>query len=566
MTMDRANRRSRRRAGWIVLAVGVVFAVAGIVLPFILGAAFVSFPGGPVDQTIQANGSYTQLVNPATLAPQTGQTRDLCLNRRLRTVETTGNTVILQQDDSESIGTLSPPPKVPDCTLPWLHVSQRYAIDQDSVRNVASPQAYAYAPGNTVDRSPAYSVNLPLGTGNGPYLMWDDATGSTYPLTADGSTTVDRLQLKKFHGHLDAAPVSAAFLATLAPLGLTSTMTLDQLTPQLTAAGVDVNQLRNVAVLQLNGNDKDVTSDRAVVDGILQAPQTISYLLATDVQLLVYPKTGTIVSADVRQTLEMRPDITGIDRVLAIISQPKYAGRVGAGRRGCRAGETDRQAADDDAVHGELFADVAVDRQRGGVRQVARRRHRHADGHHPAHHRTGGPGADPGGRGAAGVGRAAHRGRRPGTRPILSRRKTVARHAPDRRQHIPQRPAGLAGGRAVIGAVTVGGSGRPVADQPDGGRDEQRGQAEQVAALDPLEWPEPAAWLVAHPVLVAVLGDVAHRVDGRVKRVGSDLLGGWVVALEELADRRLAERLSVPPGVPRADEPGGTRQVGVVGD
>ena len=328
MTMDRANRRSRRRAGWIVLAVGVVFAVAGIVLPFILGAAFVSFPGGPVDQTTQANGSYTQLVNPATLAPQTGQTRDLCLNRRLRTVETTGNTVILQQDDSELIGTLSPPPKVPDCTLPWLHVSQRYAIDQDSVRNVASPQAYAYAPGNTVDRSPAYSVNLPLGTGNGPYLMWDDATGSTYPLAADGSTTVDRLQLEKFHGHLDAAPVSAAFLATLAPLGLTSTMTLDQLTPQLTAAGVDVNQLRNVAVLQLNGNDNDVTSDRAVVDGILKVPPTISYLLATDVQLLVYPKTGTIVSADVRQTLEMRPDITGIDRVLAIISQPKYAGRA----------------------------------------------------------------------------------------------------------------------------------------------------------------------------------------------------------------------------------------------
>ena len=67
----------------------------------------------------------------------------------------------------------------------------------------------------------------------------------------------------------------------------------------------------------------------------------------------------------------------------------------------------------------------------------------------------------------------------------------------------------------MIGAVTVGGSGRPVADQPDGGRDEQSGQAEQVAALDPLEWPESAAWLVAHPVLVAVLGDAgpAELVD-----------------------------------------------------
>lgn len=333
MTMDRTDRRARRRAGRIILAAGVVLAVAGIVLPFILGAAFVSYPGGPVDQTTLAVGRYTQLVNPATLAPQSPRSRVLCLVSRLRTVETTGGTVILQQDGSESLGPSSPAPPAPPpptttpCPLPspLAQFSQRYAIDQDSVRNVASPQAYAYTPGNTVDRSPAYSVNLPLGTGHGPYLMWDDATGQTYRISAEGSTTRDGLGLERFGGTAPPAPVSAAFLATLSPLGLPSTMTLDQLEPQL-APQLPVNPAANwvdvikSALKGLSGNDLNTTSDRAVVDGILLKPMPVSYLLSTQVQLQVYPKTGTIVSADVMQTLQMRSEIAGLQRVLAILS------------------------------------------------------------------------------------------------------------------------------------------------------------------------------------------------------------------------------------------------------
>jgi len=311
MRGDRSRHSVRRRAAQAVLAAGVVLAVAGIVLPFILSAAFVSYPGGPVDQSIGATGTYTLLVNPATLVPQSPQSQPLSLERRLSTVETTGNTVIMQQDDSEKIG-----------PLPALVFTQRYAIDQDSVRNVASPQAYAYTPGNTVDRSPAYSVNLPLGTGNGPYPLWDDATGQTYPLTAQGSVTRDGLRLLRFHGHLAGARVSPAFLTALAPLGLPATATLTDLTPQLMAAGVDVTQLLSGPLRQLDSTDQNV------VKGIINAPITVGYLLTTDVTLLVDPQTGTIVSLDrISQTLAMRPEIAGIGRVLAILSQAKYAAK-----------------------------------------------------------------------------------------------------------------------------------------------------------------------------------------------------------------------------------------------
>ena len=91
-----------------------------------------------------------------------------------------------------------------------------------------------------------------------------------------------------------------------------------------------------------------------------------------------------------------------------------------------------------------------------------------------------------------------------------------------------------------------GGSGGAAADQPDGRGDEQDRQREQPAALDPLEWPEPAAGLVAHPERVAVLGKVAHRVRERLRRVRPDLSGDGVVGLEDLADRRLDERLYGP--------------------
>src|SRR5580693_9655247 len=85
--------------------------------------------------------------------------------------------------------------------------------------------------------------------------------------------------------------------------------------------------------------------------------------------------------------------------------------------------------------------------------------------------------------------------------------------------------AGCGCGVRLPGGVA---SGRAAADQPDGRGDEQHRQREQPAALDPLEWPEPAARLVPRPLRVSVLGEVLQHIDHRPALVYLDIATGHV--------------------------------------
>src|SRR5580700_12045327 len=107
------------------------------------------------------------------------------------------------------------------------------------------------------------------------------------------------------------------------------------------------------------------------------------------------------------------------------------------------------------------------------------------------------------------------------------------------------------------------GSGGAPADQPDGRGDEQYRQREQPAALDPLEWPEPAAWLVAGPQRVPVLDEVLVH-GGVVLRDPALPPGQLRRPLEDLAEHGLADRLAAL-GVPLlADDPGEAGRVRVL--
>jgi hypothetical protein len=305
------GRSGRARALFVV---GVVCILVALALPALLRATAVTYPSSAFrDTTVHATGTATLLVDPATLLPlpQPGRALPLDLQRRVHTVDTVGHTVGVQEDDTLSIGGLPP-----------QRFSSRHTIDSTTLRNVASAQAYAYTPSNVVDRAPAYSVTFPFSSGTADYPVWSDEVGQPVAYTYVEKTDVGTLGVNRYHGVPDSTDLQPAFLAQLAPEGLPSTMTFDQLKPQLAAAGVNVDEFVNLALRQLD------QPDQQAVNALLAGPIPLTYQLSGDSRVLVEPRTGTIVSLDrVDHTLAEHPDFSGIGRIYAIISQDKYTAK-----------------------------------------------------------------------------------------------------------------------------------------------------------------------------------------------------------------------------------------------
>lgn len=302
----------RRRRARALFVLGVALIVVAAALAILLRATVVTYPDDAFrDTTVQATGTATLLVDPATLLPVAapGRTLPLDLQRRVHTVGTAGGTVIVEEDDALSIAGLPPQRFV-----------QRFTVDGNTARNLATAQAYAYTPDNVVDRSPAYSVAFPFSAGTGTYPVWSDETGQPVTYTYVEKTTVDGLGVNRYHGVLDSTDLTPALLAQLTQDGLPSTMTFDQLKPQLAADGVNIDGFVNVALRQLE------QPDQQAVNALLAAPVPLAYQLSADSQLLVEPRTGAIVSVDrVDKTITERPEFSGIGRIYAIITQDKYA-------------------------------------------------------------------------------------------------------------------------------------------------------------------------------------------------------------------------------------------------
>ena len=64
---------------------------------------------------------------------------------------------------------------------------QPTAVARNPDEDGGSEKSYAYAPDNVTDRSPYYSINLPCGSGKGPYEVWKNETGTAYVFERDGA-------------------------------------------------------------------------------------------------------------------------------------------------------------------------------------------------------------------------------------------------------------------------------------------------------------------------------------------------------------------------------------------
>jgi hypothetical protein len=296
----------------LLIGVGVLLMILAGVWRLAVPPLAIKLPDD-LDKTAHATGTFTLYLNPATKTPiDDPQSYPLDIERRLRVASSTSKTAVLREDDVEVIKGLPDP--VGHQTL-----VQQYVLDRRSMKDVDSDQAYAYSASSKVDRSPAYSVQLPFDTGKGPYQIWKNEAGRSYAFTGEGTTHANGITVQLLHGTLKGAKVEPYYIDTLSSV-LPKTLTPAEAAAQLESQGVDAAALTTVVLPQLD------PADRAEITSILSQPVNLRYTVDVDTHLGIEQRTGAIVNLrKIDQTIYVSPDVTGIGRAQLILAEQKYA-------------------------------------------------------------------------------------------------------------------------------------------------------------------------------------------------------------------------------------------------
>ena len=300
-------------------------------------------------------------------------------------IETDGSRAVVAENDVEQIGNLKP-----------QDLQQRYVLDRKSLKNVADPRAWAYTPSNKIDRSPAYSINLPFSSGKGPYQVWKNESGVSYAFTKTASVRRGAVTLYRYQGSMTSAPAQSYYIDQLASQGIPKALTPTQAAAQLKAQGADPALLETVVLPAL------APVDRSSALAILAQNVPLNYTIDVHTSFLVEPKTGAIVGLEqINQTLYATPDIQGIGRIQTILDKPQYAKNAGSAVRSSDHRQARPQAAPQPHLQHHLRPAARIGRRSGRIRQGSRRQDHARQGHHPVGDRRR--------RGAADTGRARRR-------------------------------------------------------------------------------------------------------------------------------------------------------------
>ncbi len=294
----------------MLFSVGVLLIVLGVIAAFALPALAVKYPGGPLDKTAHAQGTFTLYIDPASAAQLASpQKLPLDIKRNLHVIETDGSRAVVQENDVEQIGNLKP-----------QDLQQRYVVDRKSLKDVADDRAWAYTPSNKIDRSPAYSINLPFSAGKGPYQVWKNESGVSYAFTKTATVKQAGVTLYRYEGSMKDAPAQSYYIDQLASQGIPKSLTPTQAAAQLKALGADPALLESAVLPALE------PVDRSSAQTILAQNVPLKYSIDVHTSFLVEPKTGAIVGLEqINQTLYATPDIQGIGRIQTILNKPQYA-------------------------------------------------------------------------------------------------------------------------------------------------------------------------------------------------------------------------------------------------
>jgi Porin PorA len=301
----RSGHRYPRTALWI----GAVLALAAAAWMVLGVPTFVKYPTD-VDASPRYEGDFRAFVDFSMVPLDEPMEVPLTIDRHIEAIgnESGSSQVLVRETIAQKAGDLV------DTTQ-----TNQYVMDRSTLQNVADDRAYAFDEANVVDRSGAYRLNLPFDTSRDEtYEIYKNEIDATYELAADTRTPtseIEGLELSNFAVSVDEAPLSDAYLAQLNEVvTLPESLTLDELKPQLLAAGIDVDAVMSALTPVLTPEDAATLSEFA------SQPIPVDYVLSFDGTTAVEPVTGIDVRVATVETVGARPVLTSLPALQEVLS------------------------------------------------------------------------------------------------------------------------------------------------------------------------------------------------------------------------------------------------------
>jgi hypothetical protein len=314
--------RTKRRFPTIVLAISAGFAAAALLWWAFAVPALVKYPTD-LDVTARYEGTFTLFVDATTTAPlATPLQVPLHIERHIRSLgnESSSSRVVVEATITQKAGDLV------DATQ-----TNAYVMDRRTLQNVADDRAYAFDPSNVVDRSGSYRLNLPFDTSSRPtYPIYKNEIAATYEMHRNTTTPASNaagLHLRNFTGSATEVPLDDAYLAQLKKVvALPGSMTLDQLKPQLKAAGLDVDAALEAVAPVITADDL------ASLARIAAKPIPLQYVLSFEGTAGVEPTTGAEVDVGAAESVGAKPVLADVAALQTLIAHyPDVPEAVAAG-------------------------------------------------------------------------------------------------------------------------------------------------------------------------------------------------------------------------------------------
>lgn len=307
-SQPRARRRHRypRTALWVTAGL----ALAALAWMVIGVPTFVKYPTD-LEASPHYKGTFRAYVDMSMKPLAQPMSLPLTIDRHIQAIsdQSGASTVLVRENIDQKAGHL-------------VNTSQTndYVMDRSTLKNVADPRAYAFEKSNAVDRAGAYRLNLPFDTSRDEtYPIYKNEIADTYTLASDKrdpTSKVEGLTLSNFRGRVDEAPLSDAYLAELnKAVKLPSSVTLDQLAPQLRAAGIDVDALTAALAPVLS------PADAATLSTFAAQPIPLRYVLSFDGRVGIEPVTGAEVRVGAVETVGVRPVLTDLPALRQLLGR-----------------------------------------------------------------------------------------------------------------------------------------------------------------------------------------------------------------------------------------------------